>query len=128
MVRMLSLVLPLLGSTASAAVAPHASFHQVVSSNGHTAIIYDDALAKVTGLREHCYAAVDATTPTRELAYDAYFGLRLGGTGKWLSELGAPPAVRYLPGPGSSSRRRPWAAWRRRPTPSRPSRRTRRSR
>ncbi|MGC4113907.1 MAG: hypothetical protein QM765_04475 [Myxococcales bacterium] len=96
---MRALALPLLGTTASAAV-PHASFHQVVSANGHTAIVYDDQQAKVTGLREHCFAAVDATTPTRELAYDAYFGLRLGGAGKWLSETGVAPAVRYLPGTG----------------------------
>ncbi|HEY3445658.1 MAG TPA: glycoside hydrolase family 15 protein [Myxococcales bacterium] len=97
---MLALALPLLGSTAYAAVSPHASFHQLVSANGHTAAIYDDTQAKLTGLREHCYAAVDATVASRELAYDAYFGLRLNGTGKWLSETGVLPAVRYLPGTG----------------------------
>ena len=101
MVRMLAFALPLLGSSAAAApVDPHTSFHQLVSSNGRTAAIYDDSLAKLTGLREHCYAAVDADTPTRELAYDAYFGLRLNGSGAWLSETGVAPVVRYLPGTG----------------------------
>jgi len=101
MTPMLAVALSLLGTVAAAApVEPYQSFHQLVSSNGRTAAIYDDTLAKLTGLREHCFAAVDASTPTRELAYDAYFGLRLSGIGTWLSETGAAPLVRYLPGTG----------------------------
>ncbi|MBI5544884.1 MAG: hypothetical protein HY901_13420, partial [Deltaproteobacteria bacterium] len=99
MIRMLAITLPLLGSTALAATEPHRSFHQVVSSNGYTAAIYDESKARLKGFREHSYQAVDANIPVRELAFDAYFGLRLGGTRSWLSEAGT-PAVSYVNGTG----------------------------
>jgi GH15 family glucan-1,4-alpha-glucosidase len=75
------------------------SFHQLVSANGYTATIYDERLGKVTGFREHVYASVREGVPSRELACEAYFGLRLRGTVTWLTEASAPVA-RYLPGTG----------------------------
>lgn len=89
----------LLWSAIVAAAAPHSSFHQLVTSNGHTAVIYDASQSKLTGFREHLYRDVGPGSPVRELAWDAYFGLRLGGTGSWLTGAGAPQA-RYLPGTG----------------------------
>jgi len=80
-------------------VESHASFHQLVSSNGFTATIYDEQKARLTGFREHIYAAVDAGAKVRELACDAYFGLRLNGRGTWLTDAAA-PRVRYLPATG----------------------------
>lgn len=71
---------------ALASVAPHASWSKLPTSNGFAAAVYDVAHARVTSLREHLYARRDAATPTRELMYDFYFGLRAGGANAWLGE------------------------------------------
>jgi MYXO-CTERM domain-containing protein len=71
---------------ALAAVAAHTSWHALPLSNGFAAAVYDPARARVTSLREHLYARPDATSVTRELMYDAYFGLRASGANVWLGE------------------------------------------
>ncbi|MSP61871.1 MAG: glycoside hydrolase family 15 protein [Myxococcales bacterium] len=70
------------------AVAAHASFTKLPSGNGFGTAVYDAALGKITGLREHVYQSVDTGIPTRDLLYDAYFGVRAGGKEGWLT--GAP--------------------------------------
>jgi GH15 family glucan-1,4-alpha-glucosidase len=75
-----------LGSAPAAAQAlvPHASWPILSWSNGHGAAAYDTTRARLTTFREHLFARTTAA-PTRELAYDAYPGLRVGGQNLWLT-------------------------------------------
>ena len=66
------------------AIAPHRSFAVLPWTNGWGSGAYDTVARKVVSLREHVYAARDAATATRDLAYDVYFGLRSGGQNTWL--------------------------------------------
>ncbi|MEZ4453907.1 MAG: glycoside hydrolase family 15 protein [Nannocystaceae bacterium] len=77
---------------------------QLPSANGHTALLVDLEEARVVQLREHLFAAEEpqldgqgqeiwngsdfAGVYTRDLLYDAYFGVRVGGENSWLT--GAP--------------------------------------
>jgi glycosidase/GH15 family glucan-1,4-alpha-glucosidase len=98
---LLSLLAPL---AVAHAVDPHRSFERLVSGNGHVVVSFDRATRRIDTFLEHpyrffaprapsadlCYAADES----RDLAYDAYFGVRsgTGGSaggerGEWLSEL-----------------------------------------
>ncbi len=67
------------------AVPPHASWGTLPWSNGVATAAYDTVGRKLKSFREHLYQHRNASTPTRELAYDAYFGLRVGGQNLWLT-------------------------------------------
>ena len=67
------------------AVPPHASWGVLPWTNGFGSAAYDTVRRRVTSFREHLYARRDAETVTRDLAYDAYFGLRSGGQNAWLT-------------------------------------------
>jgi GH15 family glucan-1,4-alpha-glucosidase len=72
------------------------------SSNGLAALVYDATQYKVTGFLEHPYQAANASTQTRNFAYDSYPGVRIGGVGTagtWLNGV-APTVTEYLPGTG----------------------------
>lgn len=71
---------------ARAEVDPHPSWSALPFSNGYGAGIYDAAQRRVTGFRDHLYARWDADSPSRDLLYDFYFGLRAGGVNVWLSD------------------------------------------
>ncbi len=73
------------GASAARAAVPHPSIGQATSGNGYGFVVYDLGLRKVTWLTEAPYKAKDAATQTRNVAYDAYFGLRADGEGGWLS-------------------------------------------
>jgi MYXO-CTERM domain-containing protein len=60
----------------------------LATSNGYSVAAYDAGAAKVSSLRPHLYAAPDATSETPELMRGLHFGLRAGGTNRWLD--GAP--------------------------------------
>ena len=76
--------------------------YRLPSANGRSAILLDLKTAKLTHFREHLFAAeeptLDAsgkeifdgsqpkTIATRDLLYDAYFGLRHDGTQGWLTK------------------------------------------
>jgi GH15 family glucan-1,4-alpha-glucosidase len=68
------------------AVAPHRSWAVLPWTNGWGSGGYDTLARKVVSFRDHVYAMRDAATPTRELAYDVYFGLRSGGSNAWLND------------------------------------------
>ncbi len=88
---------------ALAQVTPQRSFLRLPSSNGHGAVMLDLTQRQLTHSREHPYAteepqldasgnevfsgtpAVPQVVHTRDLLYDAYFGLRSGGTQRWLT-------------------------------------------
>ena len=86
--------------TSLPSVLPHRSFHRLVSSNGFAAVMYDVKRARLSGFREHIFKNIDFHVATRELAYDAYFGLRIGCSSGWLSESAEHTEARYLPGTG----------------------------
>lgn len=107
----------LLALRARADVPVQRTFTTLPSSNGHTAILADLESAKLTHFREHLFATeeplLDANgdevwngnqpqvVRTRDLLYDAYFGLRSNGTQQWLTS--APVNLDqsgYVPGTG----------------------------
>ena len=96
-------------STAAAQVAPQRTRYELPAANGHAAIIVhlddvDPAKARrVTHFREHLYATEEpvideqgdevwnggdfSAVYTRDLLYDAYFGLRDADGQRWLPDL-----------------------------------------
>ena len=76
---------------------------QLPASNGFGAVLLDLGQARLTHFREHLFATeepqLDAggnevwsgnqpqAVKTRDLLYDAYFGLRSGGTQRWLTSV-----------------------------------------
>jgi len=67
------------------AVPPHRSWGVLAWSNGVASAAYDTVGRKLSSFQEHLYRYRNATTPTRQLAYDAYFGLRVDGQNLWLN-------------------------------------------
>ena len=89
-----------LGSARPAeAVEPHRSMATLSSSNGMGALVYDATQYKLTEFLEHPYQASNASTESRNFAYDSYPGIRIGTIGTWLNTV-APSLVEYLPGTG----------------------------
>jgi GH15 family glucan-1,4-alpha-glucosidase len=78
--------LALLASPARAAV-PHPSWNKATVGNGFGFSVYDADARKLSTFTELSYANRSAGKPTRNLAYDAYFGLRASGGSAWLNEL-----------------------------------------
>ncbi len=97
---------PILGpvlpaGTAAAAPAPQRTRFELPSSNGHGVIVLDLKQRRLTQLREHLFAAEEpvldaegkevwdgeqfATVHTRDLVFDAYFGVRADGQQQWLT-------------------------------------------
>jgi MYXO-CTERM domain-containing protein len=86
-----------------AEVPPQRTFYRLPSSNGHGAILLDLQQGVLTHFHEHLNASeeplLDAAgnevwngnqpgaVITRDLLFDAYFGLRSGGDQKWLKKL-----------------------------------------
>src|SRR5262245_42583208 len=94
----------LLANTPARAEAPvQRTFFQLASSNGHGAVLLDLSQARLTHFREHLFASEEQlfdqngmevwvnnqprAVITRDLLYDAYFGLRVLGDQKWLTSV-----------------------------------------
>ncbi|MDX2010392.1 MAG: glycosyl hydrolase [Myxococcaceae bacterium] len=111
------LVLPAL---ALAQPVPPRSFFSLSSSNGHGAVMVDARGAKVVHFREHLPATEEPQldvmgrevwvgnqpqmVKTRDVLFDAYFGLRASGQQRWLTQ--APTSSGYVtaaPSPRSGS-------------------------
>lgn len=105
----------LLSLPAVAQVVPPRSFYDLPSSNGHGAVMVDGRSGKLLHFREHLPATeefqLDAMghevwvgnqpqlVHTRDLMFDAYFGLRAGAQQRWLDAT--PVATSgYAPGTG----------------------------
>ena len=89
-----------LAAPARAEVPVQQTFFQLPSSNGHTAILVDLSTGRMTHFREHLFATeepqLDAagnevwignqpqTVRSRDVLFDAYFGLRAAGDQRWL--------------------------------------------
>ncbi len=100
----LATLLGLLGLSApsQAEVPVQRVVHQIPSANGHGAILLDLQTGKLHHFREHLFAAEEpqldaqgkeiwdgaqfAPVRSRDLLYDAYFGLRAAGQQGWLPE------------------------------------------
>jgi GH15 family glucan-1,4-alpha-glucosidase len=90
-----------LSADARAEVPVQTTLRYVPSANGHGALLLDLKTARLTHFREHMFASeeplLDASgkelwngnqplsVPTRDLLFDAYFGLRSGGKQAWLT-------------------------------------------
>lgn len=90
-------------AAAKAEVPPQRTFYRLPSSNGHGAILLDLQQGVLTHFHEHLNASeeplLDAngaevwngnqpqSVITRDLLFDAYFGLRSAGSQKWLKKL-----------------------------------------
>lgn len=91
----------MVGLAASAPAQPARQFFSLPSSNGHGAVMVDARAAKVVHFREHLPATEEPQpdamgrevwvgnqpqmVKTRDLLFDAYFGLRAGGQQRWLT-------------------------------------------
>lgn len=71
----------------------------LVTSNGRVVVGYDVPQKRVTSFLEHPYRATSDGAETRDVAYDLYPGLRIGGTGTWLTDV-EPTSVAYENGTG----------------------------
>ena len=88
---------------ATHAAEPHRSFYDLPSSNGWGAVVVDLQQGKAHHFRDHLFAteeprwdahgnevwngAFPEAVMTRDLLYDAYFGLRAHGDQTWLPDL-----------------------------------------
>ncbi|MCC6558480.1 MAG: glycosyl hydrolase [Polyangiaceae bacterium] len=88
---------------ASAEVPVQRTRFQLPASNGFGAALLDLSQARLTHFREHLFATEEPqldgagnevwignqpqAVKTRDLLYDAYFGLRSGGTQRWLTSI-----------------------------------------
>ncbi|WP_438008024.1 glycoside hydrolase family 15 protein [Sorangium sp. So ce321] len=88
---------------ARAEVPVQRTFFELPSSNGFGAVLLDLSQARLTHFREHLFATEEPlldergeevwvgnqpqAVRTRDLLYDAYFGLRSGGKQRWLTEV-----------------------------------------
>lgn len=93
----------LIGSGSAAAVEPHRSFYTLPSSNGWGAVVVDLQQGKAHHWRDHLFATEEPqwdahghevwvddhpqAVYTRDLLFDAYFGLRADGNQQWLVDL-----------------------------------------
>lgn len=93
--------------TAPAQAAVERSFGRLVTGNGHAAVSFNRDTARIDTFLEHAYrfhAPRDApenlcfsADESRDLAYDTYFGVRVGAAGTWLADIPVDEAA-YEPG------------------------------
>jgi hypothetical protein len=86
----------------SQAQAQERSFATLTTGNGHGFQLFDRATGRITSFLEHPYRYVAEATPERtwgigrrDLAHDAYFGLRVGTHRVWLAHDHAQTEVSY---------------------------------
>ncbi len=98
-----TVLLALLPTVALAQPTPTRTFFSLSSSNGHGAVMVDATTSKVVHFREHLPATeepqLDAMgqevwvgnqpqmVKTRDVLFDAYFGVRAAGQQRWLSGM-----------------------------------------
>jgi hypothetical protein len=68
------------------ATGPHRSWGRLTTGNGYSFSTYDVDARRVTFFSDHPYVERSSTEATRDLAYDAYFGVRAAGGAAWLGE------------------------------------------
>lgn len=91
-----------LAAAGARAAEPRNSWSRLVSSNGFCAVVYDAASRRADGFLEHVYRYPTrdvGRTGTRDLCWDTYFGVRVGGDAAWLTDVPLDD-VGYLPGTG----------------------------
>lgn len=87
--------------------AQERSFGRLVTGNGHAVASFDRDTSRIDTFLEHAYRFAEPredredlcfpADESRDLAYDAYFGVRVDGTGTWLGDVPVDEA-RYEPG------------------------------
>lgn len=83
----------LIAQTWAASAAPQRTFYRLTTGNGHGFQIYDVNSRKIVAFLEHPYRYLRPRPDPRSdgvgrrnLAFDLYFGVRVGGTSGWLHE------------------------------------------
>lgn len=89
------------------ALVPWRSARELTFSNGHAAASVDGATGKLVRFLNHPYLAASSTQRTKNLRYDAFAGVRVGGESAWLSAV-APDFVGYDEGRGVVRVERTW--------------------
>lgn len=84
---------------ARAAAPPHRSMGALPSANGLGTVVYDAKSLKVTQFLEHPYRYPREGVETRNFAFDAFPGLRVGAQRAWLNAVPA-RLIEYVPGTG----------------------------
>ena len=109
------LALTLLAAVPASAAEPHRSFYDLPSSNGFGAVVLDLQQARVHHWRDHLFATEEPrwdadgsevwsgglpeAVHTRDLLFDAYFGIRVDEQQRWLTDLPVDlDASGWLPG------------------------------
>ena len=73
---------------AFAQVQPKQALTRLPVSNGFSVAVYDLAQAKLSTFREHVYQQESLNGPrTKDVAFDAYFGIRSQNGSQWLNSL-----------------------------------------
>lgn len=84
---------------ARAAVAPHPSHGALPAGNGRATFSYDASSLRITSFLEHPYRSPGEGRVTRNFAYDAYPGVRVGADRAWLTAVAA-SKIEYVAGTG----------------------------
>src|SRR5262245_33178255 len=71
---------------AAGAVEPHNSWRRLTTGNGYGFATYDADARRVNFFAHRPYSERVPGEPTRDLAYDAFFGVRALGGAAWLTD------------------------------------------
>lgn len=74
------------GAAPMGPVAPFSSFHRLAAANGFAPIVYDASSRRLVSFRENMYRYPAPGLETRDLAFDCYLGLGVGGASGWLTD------------------------------------------
>ncbi len=96
-VRLTALCACLLATTT--VVAQERAYFEMTVSNGHAVGVYDAQDGKLTELWDHPYAAYSPEEQSADLLFDAFYGVRVGDEGTWLTDV-AVQSAEYQPGTG----------------------------
>lgn len=87
-------------ATRAEAADPHPSWGLLPFGNGWGVGVWNAASRRVDALYEHTYRWAEPGVETRDVLWDTYFGLRVGGgEGQWQTDV-EPDEVRMLDGAG----------------------------
>ncbi len=86
-------------SPARAAVPPHKSQVALPTANGFGTVVYDSSKLRVTSFLEHAYRYPSEGRETRNFAFDAYPGIRVGTERAWFTAIPS-RLVEYVPRSG----------------------------
>ncbi|MCX7959296.1 MAG: hypothetical protein N3B13_09640, partial [Deltaproteobacteria bacterium] len=83
------------------------TYHYITSSNGYSAVVFDDILLRAKMFFPHIYRNINKETEVKNILYDTYFGISYNNKSFWLPERPEEcEYLGYLPGTGIITVRR----------------------